>query len=252
MYNCYRVPKKNGKTRLICEPEPFALPMLEYLRQEFDKIELHPAAHGFVSERNTVTNATPHRRQPYILNIDIEDFFRSVKFDTFLQECSHLLSNQLLHWLPICFYKDALATGAPTSPVLSNIFLRRIDCVLVDIALENNLTYTRYADDLTFSGGMIDKSKVVGLVEDVLAKLGLRINFRKVKLMPYYQKQVVTGILVNNQRLSLPRAYKESIFQEVRGRSFSDFSLSLQGTLEYIRYVDPVFYMKLLREIKDE
>lgn len=252
-YNVYKIKKKRG-WRLIMDPAPDLRLMLDIIKRELDKIPLHPAAHGFIEGRSCITNAHPHQQKQMVLNLDIKDFFSSIHLeqikkciDIELEECD----DWLMYWLPVCFYEDKLATGAPTSPVLSNIYLKELDYILTQAAKELNLSYTRYADDMTFSGDIADKGRpLVDFVQMHLKKFGLTLNRKKIKLMPYYQKQVVTGILVNNKKLSLPRKYKERIFAEVRGKTFESLSPELAGSMEYIRSVDPSFYMKLLKEIE--
>lgn len=252
-YNVFRVKKKKG-WRVVMDPSPELRLMLDIIKVELDKIPLHDAAHGFVVGRSCVTNARPHRQKQMVLNLDIKDFFSSIHLeqirgcvDIELEGCDDWLS----YWLPVCFCGNKLATGAATSPVLSNIYLKELDYTLAQVAKDLNLSYTRYADDMTFSGDIVDKGRsLIDFVQAHLKKFGLILNRKKIKLMPYYQKQVVTGILVNNEKLSLPRKYKERIFAEVRGKTFESLTPQLAGSVEYIRSVDPSFYMKLLKEIE--
>ena len=252
-YNVFKVKKKKG-WRVVMDPSPDLRLMLDIIKTELDKIPLHDAAHGFVAGRSCITNAQPHQKKQMVLNLDIKEFFSSIHLEqimgcveTKLEECD----DWLLYWLPVCFYGNKLATGACTSPVLSNIYMKELDYVFTQAAEELNLSYTRYADDMTFSGDIEDKGRfLVDFVQMHLKKFGLTLNRKKTKLMPYYQKQVVTGVLVNNEKLSLPRRYKERIFAEVRGKTFESLSPQLAGSMEYIRSVDPSFYMKLLKEIE--
>lgn len=226
--------------------------MLEVIQAELSLVPLHEAAHGFVPGRSCKTNAIVHRQKQVVCNLDIKDFFNSVRYDRMLVILQALgVPSWVLYWLPVCFYDNGLATGASTSPVLSNIYMKQLDEVFSAYAEKRNLSYTRYADDMTFSGDILDKGKdLIAFVRGALSPYGLKLNLKKIKLMPYYQKQVVTGILVNNEKLSLPRKYKEWIFLEVRGKTFESLSLELAGSLEYVRSVDPAFYMKLLKEIE--
>ncbi len=251
-YNVYKIKKKRG-WRLIMDPAPDLRLMLDIIKRELDKIPLHPAAHGFIEGRSCITNARPHQQKQMVLNLDIKDFFSSITFGGVRASLQGeaKIESWVHHWMLVCFYEGRLATGASTSPVLSNLYMRPLDDIFAQAAKDLNLSYTRYADDMTFSGDIADKGRpLVDFVQMHLKKFGLTLNRKKIKLMPYYQKQVVTGILVNNKKLSLPRKYKERIFAEVRGKTFESLSPELAGSMEYIRSVDPSFYMKLLKEIE--
>ena len=256
-YNVFKVKKKRG-WRTVMDPSPDLRLILDVIKVELDKIPLHPAAHGFVAGKSCVTNAKPHQQKQYVLNLDVKDFFPSISLAK-IREClkEDNLPEWVLYWLPVCFAPAkcesdmVLATGACTSPVLSNLYMRELDSFFFDCAQNENLSYTRYADDMTISGDIPDKGRhIVRSIESWLIEYGLTLNRKKTKLMPYYQKQVVTGILVNNEKLSLPRKYKERSFAEVRGNTFESLSPELAGSMEYIRSVDPSFYMKLLSEIE--
>lgn len=249
-YNVFKVPKKKG-WRIVMDPSPDLRLMLDVIKAELDEIPLHDAAHGFVAGRSCLTNAKPHQKKQVVLNLDIKDFFPSISFDGLLKRIRRDICEEVEYWLPVCFHDGKLATGACTSPILSNIYMIELDSVFSQAAKELGLSYTRYADDMTFSGDIADKGRfLIDFVQMHLKKFGLTLNRKKIKLMPYYQKQVVTGILVNNEKLSLPRKYKERIFAEVRGKTFESLSPELAGSMEYIRSVDPSFYMKLLKEIE--
>ena len=257
MYRIYRIPKSNGKFRKIMEPAADLKEIQWSLKERLDTIPVHEAAHGFVLNRGIVSNAEVHREQLYVLNIDITNFFPSVKeanCGDLFQYLGVFLEPETVEWIRhACFWDGSLPQGAPTSPVLANLYLLKADEALTDYAEEQNIRYSRYADDMSLSGGVFLKDElpeVLAFVDRLLGSLALKRNTKKTKLMPYYQRQVVTGIVVNNQRLTLPRKLKEELFQKFKGRARESLTDSEIGFLEYVHQVDPKAYDKLWKIIR--
>ena len=113
----------------------------------------------------------------------------------------------------LCVYEHSIPQGAPTSPDISNIIMRDFDKEIGDWCKERNINYTRYCDDMTFSG-KFDKEPVIEKVESELRKMGFYINNRKTTYLHSGQSKNVTGIIVN-EKLSAPRKYKKEIRQEI-------------------------------------
>ena len=252
MYRAYRIRKPRGGFRTITEPAPALKQLLCKLKEELDAIPLHDAAHGFVPGRSPKTNASVHRCKPYVLNVDLKDFFPSVTKEKMMTKLkATAFDKSLLPWVEAaCFHEGALPQGSPTSPVLSNIYMTELDSVFSDLASTQHWDYTRYADDITFSGGVnlkeVMKSLLVFMGNRLKAK-GLKINPKKVKITSRSQCQRVTGIVVNNQKLTLKGREREALFQSLRGVSYESLDESERGYLEYVRSVDPKFYEKLCR-----
>lgn len=254
MYNVYRIKKPRGGFRTITEPSPNLKRVLLDLKILLDAVPLHPAAHGFVSGKSPKTNAEVHRCQDYILNIDLKDFFPSIKSDLMMRELRRAslnlcFSEYLFFWIyHLCFFQGRLPQGAPTSPVLSNIYMIELDAYFMDKAETVGWRYTRYADDITFSGDESlrqNKEILLNDVKEMLLTKGLRVNPKKIKLTSKSQCQRVTGIVVNNEKLTLRGRDRENLFQSLKGTSMQNLSASDLGYLEYVRSVDAKFYEKL-------
>lgn len=260
VYNRYKIPKKKG-FRVITEPSSRIKPILQILNDELSIIKLHDKAHGFVEGRSCITNARSHQCKKYVLNIDVKNFFPSIKQEDMMQvlvsyQDKHPQLSSLFPWIEaLCFYEGVLPQGACTSPTLSNIYMNRVDEILDEYSIKLGLVYSRYADDLTFSceDDYLKQhvNAVIGSVGSVLGAVGLRINKKKVKLMPYYQRQVVTGIVVNNKRLTLARSFKDQIFLSFKDVDVNDLTEADLGLLSYIKSIDKVFYKKLYAHMKE-
>lgn len=249
-YNIFRVPKKNGKWRTIAEPSADLKAIQLIIKDVLDCIPIHESAHGFVVGRDIVSNAKRHRQKRYVLNIDVKNFFPSVRRQLMLPILrDHVQDEELLEWIVwACFLEDALPQGAPSSPILANVYMKEIDLFLEAYCQNSHWSYSRYADDLTISGGDTVKEGLGAILKTVdyqLGLYGLVRNKKKTKLMPYYQRQVVTGIVVNNERLTLSSKTRDRLFLDLKGRSRRTLSESELGYLEHVRHVDPLFYEKL-------
>jgi len=157
-YKVSYIPKKSGGRREICSPQKGLKRIQRKLNIVFQAIysnSIPKPAHGFIKEKSIITNAKKHIGKKFVLNIDLQDFFPSVHFGRIkglLQSEPFSLNNNAAASIAnLCCYKGKLPQGSPTSPILTNLICLRLDKQLNRFARENNLTYTRYADDITFS-----------------------------------------------------------------------------------------------------
>jgi RNA-directed DNA polymerase len=211
-YRKFLVSKKSGGDREISEPLPS---LKEIQRWILDNIlnQCAPSrfAKGFILHRSIRDNARFHRNQPLVLKLDIKDFFPSIKagrvYNFFKRLGYQKAVTQLL--TSLCILNGQLPQGAPTSPALSNLISIRIDKRLAGFALKEKIRYTRYADDLTFSGSF-RPGQVIKLVRKVLKDEGYQLNEAKTRLMERHQRQAVTGIVVN-EKLQAPREMRREL-----------------------------------------
>ncbi len=225
-YKNFSIPKKNGERRIINAPKVILLRIQQTFAKELSTIYTpRKGTHGFIKERSIVTNAEKHVNKKYVFNIDLKDFFGSIHFG----RVRNLLRSDPFNYsyagatilAQICCHNGALPQGAPTSPVISNMICWKLDAQLQQLAHENRCTYSRYADDITFSFN-VPKGKLPSqilrvnskseevLVGNGLAKIieehGFQINEQKVRLQGRTQRQEVTGITVN-RGLNLKRSF---------------------------------------------
>ncbi|MBO5294294.1 MAG: RNA-directed DNA polymerase, partial [Clostridia bacterium] len=113
----------------------------------------------------------------------------------------------------LCYYKESLPQGAPTSPAITNIIMYDFDETVGDFCSKKKIAYTRYCDDMTFSGDF-DEGEIISFVKGELCKLGLFLKNRKTSVVPASKRQVVTGIVVN-EKINVARDYKKNIRQEI-------------------------------------
>lgn len=253
-YRRYSVPKCSGGERIIDEPLPS---LKEVQRWVLDRIlytePVSKYAKGFVRGEGVKRNAAFHRHQPAVLSVDIKNFFPSIKrhrvyglFRAFgySQGVANILAR-------LSTRDDSLPQGAPTSPAISNLIASSIDRRLGVFARNLSLRYTRYADDLAFSGNFRAGS-VVSMARRVFADEGFTLNDAKTRLMQSHQRQEVTGVVVN-ERLRAPRTLRRKLRQaihyietygldshlEVTGEIRSRHVYHWMGIATFILHLDP-------------
>ena len=214
------VPKRSGPPRLIEAPKA-RLKALQrrVLREILAPIPVHDAAHGFVRNRSAVTNAACHTGRAVVLGLDLEDFFSSVaagrvygvlRTAGYPESVAHTLTGLCTNAVPSGVTEAAgfdqrrrlrtphLPQGAPTSPALANLAAFRLDRRLAGLADATATTYTRYADDLTFSGDAHGPLARVRRAATAIARdEGFRVHPAKTRFATAAGRQRVTGAVVN-------------------------------------------------------
>ncbi len=231
-YRSFSIRKRSGLQRVIDEPEGELKRVQRLiLRRLLGRLRAHPAAHGFERGRSIVTAALPHARRAVVLRLDVQDFFLSTKAERIQSyfrrvgwgaEASGLLAR-------LCTHRGGLPQGAPTSPRLSNLVNFRLDARLAALARAHGASYTRYADDMTFSFDADEHETLVAVIQTtkkVLREEGYRLHTeRKLRVLRPHMRQTVAGLVVN-QRVRLPRTTRRWL-RAVEHRA----SLSLETTL---------------------
>lgn len=216
-YHKTKIPKPNGEERELTVPDEF---LKTIQRRIADKLlcfeEISPYATAYRYGGSTLNNAKPHLGQPLILKLDIRHFFDRIIYphikEKVFPESRYSEANRILLAL-ICTYRGSLPQGAPTSPVISNIIMRDFDNVIGEWCRKRSIRYTRYCDDMTFSGDF-DPGEVISLVKLELGKAGFYLNSKKTTIVRNGQKKIVTGIVVN-EKLNVSLSYRKSIRQTV-------------------------------------
>jgi RNA-directed DNA polymerase len=222
-YKRFGIRKKSGGMRIISAPMP-RLKAAQYWVLHNGRYQMghHAAAHGFAQQRSILTNAREHLSKEVVVNIDLKDFFPSIDFKRvkglfqklgysermatiFSLLCTEADTEEVEFDGRTYFVakgKRALPQGAPTSPAITNILCYKLDCRLSGVAKALGFSFTRYADDMTFSGSGEAAGKVQQLLwrlHRIIAEEGFRIHPKKIKVMRKGARQEVTGIVVNKQ-----------------------------------------------------
>jgi RNA-directed DNA polymerase len=283
-YRRFAMPKKTGGERIISAPMP-RLKRAQYwvLDNVLARVPVHAAAHGFRKQRSIVTNAAPHVGKEVVINLDLKDFFPSVGLPRVKGVFAQLgYSEQVATTLALLcteapteevsvdgerFYvaagQRALPQGAPTSPALTNVLCRRLDARLQGCAAKLGFTYTRYADDLTFSGGEGARKlagKLLWRAKQIVIDEGFTPHPDKQHVMRSAQRQSVTGVVVNQkpaiERDTL-RRFRATLFQVEKdgpaGKQWNGNTNvidALEGYALFIHMVDAAKGAPLLQRVR--
>ena len=207
LYVRFPLKTRRRRPRWIEAPKPFLkLVQRRLLDRLLYEVPPHSAAHGFYPELSIVTNAQTHVRSDWVISFDLKDFFPTTDMGKVRQVLSKyyaLEGNTLDTILRLTCRGGSLPQGAPTSPHLANLAFFDGDEWLANLAKQHKLSYTRYADDMTFSGnGLPDGFE--DLVGQIVRRAGYRLAGEKTKRMGRHQCQKVTGLVVN-EGVRLPR-----------------------------------------------
>jgi RNA-directed DNA polymerase len=283
-YISFTVPKKSGGTRTLHAPHrTLAATQRWILNNILRRLPIESPAHGFQPGRGILSNAQPHARRAIVVNLDLQDFFPSITFPrvrsvfhrlgyspavaTILAllctECPRRVVEYAGQSYHVAVGPRGLPQGACTSPGLSNQVARRLDRRLRGLANKLGLTYTRYADDLTFSGDDNLKGRVgylMARVRHIAEEEGYLVNEKKSRVLRRNTAQLVTGLVVNERpsvrrrelrrlRAILHRARTEGLERQNReGRP--NFWAWLQGKIAYVRMSRPEVGAKLQQELQ--
>ena len=237
-YKQFDIPKRHGGTRKICAPFPSLKliqrrlsNLLQNCVEEINKDigRENRIAHGFKRKRSIITNAKEHRNRKYVFNVDLTDFFGSINFGRvrgfFIKDINFSLDADVATVLAqIACYENSLPQGSPCSPVISNLIGHVLDIHLVRLASHNGCTYSRYADDLTFStnkpefpasiakftAGDEHNWKPGNELARLVKKSGFEMNPLKTRMQYRDSRQEVTGLVVN-RKVNVRSEYRHTV-----------------------------------------
>jgi len=290
-YHTFYIAKKNGKKRKIEAPDDTLKVIQKLISIKLSKLHEKKTrskrAVGFRKYINAKDGALRHVNMKEVLTMDIKNFFPSITsknlklaLETFFatdKVCQEFIPSLI----SLCTLNGHLPQGAPTSPVLSNIFLKKFDTAMLVITKNHKIEYTRYADDLTFSGGKFKtKSQIakamdnrkkngipepeppkpitwlIPIVKSKLVELGLIIHPVKTRIKRANRRQVVTGIVVN-KRINIDKTTRRALRAQLHNMKTSGHVLaeheylSLRGKIAWIWSLNRLHATNLEKQLID-
>lgn len=215
-YTLKYINKKDGNKRELLVPNKTLKNIQRnILKKALYGLSISEYVTSYQKRKTLIDNAKPHINQKIILKLDIKDFFHNIDFENLYNALPNYIFPPSIKVLLIklCTYEDYLPQGSPTSPFLSNLVLKNFDDYIGKYCKERNIQYTRYCDDLTFSGDF-DTKNLKNKVRAFLEMLGFNLNEKKTRIITRSQRQIVTGIVVN-EKINTPVSYRKKIRQEM-------------------------------------
>jgi RNA-directed DNA polymerase len=269
-YKLFDIPKRSGGIRTIAQPAREVKLLQRILIDKLlSTLPIHDAARAYREGYSIRQNAATHAGSGPILKMDFVDFFPSIRARDWEKYClkTGILDQSDIDISSSIFFRQAryerilrLSIGAPSSPALSNILLYDFDAIVQAEALEKRISYTRYADDITFSGqraGMLkDMIRAVERATRQIARPELKLNDAKTKFVTPRYRRIVTGVTLSNDgQLSLGRDRKRLLIAKVHhavlGRLSPAEMSVLSGELGFANVVEPQFIVRLKKKYGD-
>ncbi|BDR70307.1 hypothetical protein K144313037_17190 [Clostridium tetani] len=236
-YYRYTIPKKKGGVRNIAAPKSLLKNTQRKILEEIlSKLPVSEYAHGFLKEKSVVSGAKAHKNKPELLiNIDLEDFFPTITFERvrgmfkgfgysgyvaslLSMICTYCERMEVEVRGEIKYVKTShriLPQGSPASPMITNIICRKLDKRLSGLASKYSFTYTRYADDMSFSfineNTDLTYGRLIGLISKIVKEEGFNINKNKTKFLRQNNRQCITGIVINNEEIGVPKKWIKNL-----------------------------------------
>lgn len=283
-YIRFKIPKKTGGERLISAPMPRLKKVQHWILSNIlEKMALHTAAHGFRPQHSIVTNAQPHLQAEVIINFDLKDFFPSISYPRvkgLFQSFGYSEAAATIFGL-LCTESEIeaveidgktyfvalterhLPQGSPASPAITNLLCRRLDKRLTQMGEDLGFVYTRYADDLTFSGAGDSLRHICNILrrtESIVTHEGFTINEQKTRILRKNRQQEVTGVVVN-EKLSISKKdlkrFRATLYQiekdgpeGKRWGNSTDVIASIQGFANFVAMVNPEKGAEFQQQVK--
>lgn len=256
-YRSISIPKANGEMRRLHIPDDYLKSIQKSIaRNILSQEEISPYAMAYRIGGSTKGNASPHVGHEMVMKCDIRKYFDHITFPMLREKVfpvgKYSESNSILLSI-LCVYRHSTPQGAPTSPAISNIILRDFDNRIGRWCEDRNITYTRYCDDMTFSGAF-NPSELKEQIKRELYAEGFFLNGKKTVVLRQGQRMEVTGLVVN-EKTSIPKSYKRRLRQELyycrkygieshlaqakHPDSVEGYKKKLLGRVNYILSVEP-------------
>ncbi|TWU58706.1 Reverse transcriptase (RNA-dependent DNA polymerase) [Rubripirellula tenax] len=283
-YVRFEIPKRSGGTRQLSSPHKLLAEKQRWILKEIlNKLPVEDSAHGFVRDRDILTNAIPHVGKDVVLNMDLENFFPSIGFPRVRQVFKGLGYSPAVATILALLCTESprravtyagqpylvasgprgLPQGACTSPAISNQVAKRLDRRVQGLATKFGVAFTRYADDMTVSGG----AEMTTRIGYMMAKLrhiaedeGFVINRSKTRVLRRNTAQIVTGLVVNDKptvsrtqlrriRAILHHAHHDGLSAQNR-EQHANFRAWMQGMIAFVAMTRPELAKDFLAQLQ--
>lgn len=258
-YETFYISKKDGSAREINAP-CMSLKMVQrwILKNILYKVRISQYSYGFVKSSGgspLVRCAERHRNNLYLMKMDLKNFYPSIDrkrvFIQFLELGYNTYAANLL--TNLCTLEGKLPQGAVTSPYLANLVCYRLDVRIAGYCNKRDITYTRYADDLTFSGDNRDALKnIYHMIKKIVEDEGFAVNEKKTRFLTPKGRKEIVGVTVNDGVIKaskeLKRNLRSMIHYEIITGDYSD-NEKIRGYISYIDSIEANYRKRIIKYI---
>lgn len=247
-YKTYKIRKKSGKYRTISQPSRKLKGLQSWLLVNIlNNVKVSSSCKGFEKNSSTLDNALPHKGTNTILSMDLKDFFPTITSKQVFNIFKRLGYNNLISsvFTNICTFKGALPQGSPCSPKLANLAAWKLDLRIQGFVGRRGINYTRYADDLTFSGlNPLNVVKIIPMIKEIIEDENFIVNNSKTRIAGSARAKIVTGLVISGENIGIgKRKYKivrAKIHNLIRFKENENMKLlnEVSGWLSYLNSVD--------------
>ncbi len=247
-YKTYEIFKKSGKERTICQPCKKLKGLQSWILVNIlNKIKVSNSCKGLEKNCSTLDNAIPHKGANSILAIDLKDFFTTITSKQVYNIFKTIGYNKLIStiYTNICTYNGILPQGSPCSPKLANLTAWTLDNRIQGYVGKRGITYTRYADDLTFSGLNPAKVvKIIPMIKKIIENECFIINHSKTRIAGAARRKIVTGLVISGDNIGIGKQKYKKLRAKIHHLSFltekenTKLLNEVRGWLSYLNSVD--------------
>lgn len=260
-YKTYLIPKKSGGERTICQPSRKLKGLQSWILVTIlNKIQVSSSCKGFRKGSSTLENATPHIGANTVLNLDLQDFFPTVTDIQVFNIFKTIGYNNLIStvFTNICTYEGKLPQGSPCSPYLANLSAWALDLRIQGYVGKRGISYTRYADDLSFSGLNPSKVvKIIPMIKTIIDDENFTVNHKKTRVSSSGRAKTVTGLVINEESVGVGKRKYKDLRAKIHHLTLPKEQTNevllnhIRGWLSYLNSVDTIRFTKAMKYIKE-
>lgn len=260
-YKTYSIPKKSGGVRTICQPSRRLKGLQSWILVTIlNKIQVSSSCKGFRKGSSTLENAIPHIGANTVLNLDLKDFFPTVTDRQVFNIFKTIGYNNLIStvFTNICTYEGKLPQGSPCSPYLANLSAWTLDLRIQGYVGKRGISYTRYADDLSFSGLNPSKVvKIIPMIKTIIDDENFIVNHKKSRVASSARAKTVTGLVINEESVGIGKQKYKDLRAKIHHLTLPKEQTNevllnhVSGWLSYLNSVDKIRFTKAMKYIKE-
>lgn len=260
-YKTYDIKKKSGKLRTISQPSKKLKGLQSWiLINILNNLRVSNSCKGFEKGTSIANNAASHKGANSLLTIDLEDFFPTVTQKQVFNIFKTVGYNNTIAVMfsNICTYNEALPQGSPCSPKLANLVAWKLDVRIQGFVGKRGITYTRYADDLSFSGlHPLKVVQVIPMIKKIIEDEKFKINSAKTRIASSARAKIVTGLVLSNDTFGIGKekykTVRSKIYHLVLQSEQTNVKLldEVNGWLAYLNSVDSKRLNKAKKYVKE-